>query len=110
MTDGSRDTRSVSALSAAEQEGAGTDPDVRRTSSISILSSTHGRMRRAQRAIEKRDLQAALKPARPWVGQRPGGRDQPSASTGAGRVGDRTRMPRAADDFDGRARARTERC
>ena len=60
-TDGSRDTRSVSALSAAEQEGAGTDPDVRRTSSISILSSTHGRMRRAQRAIEKRDLQAALK-------------------------------------------------
>lgn len=29
--------------------------------SISILSSTHGRMRRAQRSIQKRDLQAALK-------------------------------------------------
>jgi len=30
-------------------------------SSISILSSTHGRMRRAERSIQKRDLQAALR-------------------------------------------------
>jgi len=31
--------------------------DVCRTSAATILSSPHGRLRRAQRAIEKRDLQ-----------------------------------------------------
>ena len=43
------------------QEHAGIEPDVCSTSVITILSSAHGRMLRAQRAIEKRDLQAALK-------------------------------------------------
>ena len=37
------------------------DSTVQNTSAITILSSTHGRMRRAQRLIEKRDLQAAVK-------------------------------------------------
>ena len=32
-----------------------------RTSLITILSSTHGRLRREQRDIDKRDLQTALK-------------------------------------------------
>lgn len=31
------------------------------TSAVTVLSSLHGRARRAERAIEKRDLQAAVK-------------------------------------------------
>jgi len=38
-----------------------TEQNAGRTSAISILSSPHGRLRRAQRAIDKRDLQAAVK-------------------------------------------------
>ena len=37
------------------------DPSSARTSAATLLSSEHGRMRRAQRLIEKRDLQAALR-------------------------------------------------
>jgi len=44
-----------------QQTSTTSDQDVTRTSAISILSSPHGRLRRAQRAIEKRDLQAAVR-------------------------------------------------
>ena len=43
------------------------------TSAVSILSSGHGRMRRAQRLIEKRDLQAALKHGKCEVSYNPRG-------------------------------------
>ena len=37
------------------------DPETIPTSAVVVLSSPHGRMRHAQRLIEKRDLQAAVK-------------------------------------------------
>ena len=50
--------------SAAESLGSSRDDFVvmsRQTSLISLLSTEHGRLRREQRDIDKRDLQAALK-------------------------------------------------
>ena len=43
------------------ESGYRPDETIIRTSAVTVLSSPHGRLRRAQRAIEKRDLQAAVK-------------------------------------------------